>query len=137
MECSYCPKPKEIMYQTVNYNSTDVVQGLLKFYETFYNQAKTDMNTEILAICMDMQKALKNIHTTEKQRLAIALYMDGWTEEQIGGIMNGITHQAVHKLIIKVCKKVTVFLTQGVAKEKNNNPILYMELSKEEYINEN
>lgn len=112
MGCSYSPTPKELAYHAVDYSKVEVIQGLLRFYNDFKVQARKDMNTELVAIYLDLENAMKSVELPVRQQQAKDLYIKGWTEEEIGSIMDGITHQAVHKLIIKVCKKYSKFLSE-------------------------
>jgi predicted DNA-binding protein (UPF0251 family) len=102
--------PKEQMYQSVSYGKVEVIQGLLRFYHDFKAQAAEDFTEELVCIYVDIDKAMKEIKMTDRQGEAIKLYMEGWTEEEIGNKMGGITHQAVHKLVMKVCSKVSDYL---------------------------
>lgn len=110
--------PKEQLYQSVTYAKVEVIQGLLRFYHDFKAQAAEDFTEELVCIYVDIDKAMSEIKVTDRQKEAVTLYMEGWTEEEIGNKMGGITHQAVHKLVMKVCSKVSENLTQHDAKEE-------------------
>jgi len=101
---------KEIVFQSIDYGKPEVIQALLRFYHDFKTQAYEDFNAELLCIYIDLDKALKEVEITDRQREAITFYMEGWTEEEIGNLMGNISHQAVHKLVMKVCDKISKYL---------------------------
>lgn len=112
MGCSYCPSPREIQYHNIDYSNPDVIQGLLRFYYEFKAQSEWDMNAELVCVYCDLEFAINNIELTDKQKRVMRLYMVGNTEDEIGKIMK-CSHQNVHKLLMKVCAKITKFLMEG------------------------
>lgn len=102
--------PKDLMYQSVDYSKPEVIQALLRFYHDFKSQGHEDTVEELIVIYLDIDRALGVVKATERQMEALTLYMEGWTEEEIGEKMGGISHQAVHKLVMKVCEKVSKHL---------------------------
>lgn len=111
MSCSYSPTPQEIMYNSVQYHKPIVIQGLLRYLVDLKEKAKVSMNTELICIYLDIDRALENCGLSEKQRLAVNYYTEGWTETQICEKMDGVSHQAVHKLLNKSYKKIAKYLS--------------------------
>lgn len=107
---------KDLLFGNVVYEKPEVIQGLLRFYYDFKSQAQEDFTEELLCIYVDLDRALEKIKITDRQREALSHYMEGWTEEEIGKKMGDISHQAVHKLVVKVCVKVSEYL--GVKDDK-------------------
>lgn len=124
MAIGYCPTSKEIMFHNVDYANPKVIQGLLRYYVDFITDGKNNFNPEIIVIYLDIKEAFQHIRISPKQRKAVMFYIQGWTEDDIGKMMNNITHQAVHKLILKVSKKISRYLSIGVAKRFYYTPIL-------------
>ncbi len=79
MGCLYSPLPKEIQCYGVNYNNLEIIQ------------------------------ALNNIDLTDKQRKVLNLYIEGYTEIDMGITMN-TSHQDQHKLVIKISNKLIKYL---------------------------
>jgi DNA-binding CsgD family transcriptional regulator len=113
MAIGYCPTQRELQYHAVDYSNPTVIQGLLRFYYDYKTQSEWDMNAELVCIYCDLETAIANIDITDKQKKVMHWYMEGYTEDQIGVMMGNITHQAVRKLLMKVCTKVSLFLTGG------------------------
>ncbi len=109
MGCLYSPLPKEIQYHAVNYSNVEAIQGLLRFYSKLKALAVQSMNMEALCIFYDVESALKAIELTDKQRKVLNLYIKGYTEIEMGQLMK-TSHQAQHKLIVKICNKVIKYL---------------------------
>lgn len=109
MGCLYSPLPKEMQYHGVDYSNVETIQGLLRFYNSMKANAVKTMNMEALSIYFDVEEAINNIELTDKQRQVLYLYIAGYTEIEMGKIMN-TSHQASHKLIIKVCNKIIKYL---------------------------
>lgn len=104
--------PREIAFHAVDYAKPEAIQGLLRHYYDFRSQAVVDMNAELICIYVDVMTAMfESTSLTERQCVALHLYMQGLTIEEIGKEM-GITHQAVHKLITRITRKISKVLTE-------------------------
>lgn len=103
---------KDFSFQSIDYSKPEVIQALLRFYHDFKSQAKEEFDEELICVYVDIDTALRSVFVTDRQVEALVYYMEGWTEEEIGALMGGITHQAVHKLVMKVCEKVSRYLSK-------------------------
>lgn len=86
--------------------SPDVIQSVLKNYSYYKTNADKIMNTNIISIYLDLDNAIAKTNLTERQQLALRYYSRGFTIDQIGERMN-ISHQAVSKLVSKLCKQIS------------------------------
>lgn len=106
---------KEMAFSSIDYSRVDVVKILIQNYDMFQDNAREEMNEAMLVVCLDIKRALDGVKLTSRQQEALKYYMEGWTEEDIGVKMGGITHQAVNKLINKVAVRIAKFLSpQGL-----------------------
>jgi predicted DNA binding protein len=94
-------------YDAVDYSNLSIVQNMLKHYYPIKEVATKGSNDEIVNIYLDLRDAIYNTELTEKQLMVLKLYIKGCTEEQIGKLMGGITHQAVHNLLMKAVSKIS------------------------------
>lgn len=109
MAIIYCPEPKEQMYHQVNYKNILTIQGLLRFYYSLKADLEYKPNFELLCILTDLMNAIKNSGLTTRQAFVLKLYMQGFTEEEIGEKCE-ITQQGVNKHIKLICNKLSKFL---------------------------
>jgi DNA-binding NarL/FixJ family response regulator len=109
MAIGYSPQPQEIRFHAVDYANTETIKGLLRFYFSLKAELDFKPNMEIVSILVDVEDGIKNSGLTDKQKRVLALYMEGWTEEEIGSMLS-ITHQAIHKHLTLICKKIANYL---------------------------
>lgn len=109
MAVGYSPEPKEIQFHALDYKNEVAIQGLLRFYYSLKSNLEYKPNFEITSILIDFKLALENSGLTQKQMVVAKLYMEGWTEDDIGKRL-GITQQAVNKHIKLICKKMSNYL---------------------------
>lgn len=109
MAIGYSPEPRELLYHSVDYNNPVCIQGLLRHYYDLRSKAREKMNTELMCIYVDIEKAIKNINLTNQQKKVLYYYMEGWTEYDIAEFM-GITRQVAHNHLSLVIKKISKFL---------------------------
>ncbi|MGE6227618.1 helix-turn-helix transcriptional regulator [Paenibacillus chitinolyticus] len=100
---------KEQMYKSISYDKVEAIQGLLHYYHEFKSKGQENFIEEVVCIYADIDNALSGIKITKRQNEAIKYYMEGWTTEEIGEKMF-VSHQAVRKLIMKVCYEIYIYL---------------------------
>lgn len=110
MAIGYSPEPKEIIFHAIDYSNLSCIQGLLRYYYNYKELAMKKGNAELYCVYADIDTALENIKLTEKQKRVLKLYMAGWYETDIGKEMGNVTHQAISKHILSICKKISNFL---------------------------
>lgn len=64
--------------------------------------------TDLSDLRIDLDKALDRL--TPRQRQAVELYRDGFTQEEIGKIM-GVSHQVISKIFKNLVAKTQYFHT--------------------------
>jgi len=111
MAIGFSPEPKELKFHALDYANTEAIQGLIRFYFGLKSDLDYKPNMEIVSVLADIANAIKNSGLTDKQKMALKLYMEGWTEEEIAQKQN-ITQQAVNKHIKLICKKLSNHLTK-------------------------
>lgn len=109
MAVGYSPEPKELKFHAVNYDNLDAIKGLIRFYFSLKSDLDYKPNMEVLSILSDIDNAIQNSGLTQKQKKVLALYMEGWTEEEIG-VMLSVSQQAVHKHLTAICKRMSNYL---------------------------
>lgn len=68
------------------------------------------MNTEIICVYLDLDKALDKVQFTTRQKTVLCLYMKGWTEQEIGNKMGGINRSVVCRHLQRIVKKIQKYL---------------------------
>lgn len=94
------------------YEKHTSIKNILKKYHVLSVRSQEKFNTDSLCVIVDIQTALDNIRISSKQKVAISMFMDGYTYDEIGMAMN-ICKQTASEHIVRVCKKVSAYLVDN------------------------
>lgn len=99
------PSKNSIDFQKV-YENYRLIKKLLNNYDTLMTSAVQEGNLDVIDILVDIKATLSTIEMSDKQKKRIRLFMQGYTETELG-LMHNISRQSVQDSINSVCKKIS------------------------------
>lgn len=121
---TFCPPSTEVRLQYIDYSEHATIKRLLANYHHLRIQAEHSMNTELLCICIDLERALDSIPLTYNETKILTMFVRGYTLQDIERAMDR-PHQYIHKALTTCCKVISHYLTSPVKVVHRKTPHIY------------
>ena len=104
-----------ILYKVPSQNNMDFydiygdprrIKKLLNNYNSIMTSAIQEGNLDVIDILVDIKATLSSIEMSDKQKKRVSLFMQGYTETDIGCLLN-VSRQSIQDSISSVCKKIS------------------------------